>query len=292
MIRLGVTMGDPAGIGPEIIEQALAQPLTGASVRLFGERGSARAGQPTPETGRAQVSFLETAVAAAKAGEIDALCTAPISKSAAQAAGFRFAGHTEFLAERFGVSRVVMMLAGPRLRVALVTTHLALGDVPRALTQEGISETIRLTSESLRRDFGIDLPRIAVAALNPHAGEQGAFGREEIEVITPGIAEAAGCGALVTGPHVPDTVFRQAGSGAFDAVVCMYHDQGLIPLKLLDFEGAVNLTLGLPIVRTSPDHGVAYDIAGTGRASATSMRRALELAVDLTRRRLRSSLRQ
>ena len=286
MIRLGVTIGDPAGIGPEIVEQALQKPLAGASVRIFGQRGSARPGRPTPESGRAQVDFLEAAVAAAKAGDIDALCTAPISKSAAQAAGFSFPGHTEFLAARFGVAHVAMMLAGSRLRVSLVTTHLPVSEVGRALTADGIAETIRLTSASLRRDFGIDLPRIAVAALNPHAGEHGAFGREEIDIITPGIAEAAGCGALITGPHVPDAVFRQAASGAFDAVVCMYHDQGLIPLKLLDFEDAVNLTLGLPIVRTSPDHGVAYDIAGTGRARATSMRKALELAADLCARRL------
>ena len=285
MIRLGVTIGDPAGIGPEIVEQALKKPLAGATVRVFGERGSAQPGRPTPDTGRAQVEFLEAAVAAVKAGEIDALCTAPISKSAAQAAGFAFPGHTEFLAARLGVSHVVMMLAGPRLRVTLATTHVALADVARALTHDGIAETIRLTSASLRRDFGIQLPRIAVAGLNPHAGESGAFGREEIEIITPAIVESAGCGALVTGPHVPDAVFRQAASGTFDAVVCMYHDQGLIPLKLLDFEDAVNVTLGLPIVRTSPDHGVAYDIAGTGRARATSMRKALELAVSLTRRR-------
>jgi 4-hydroxythreonine-4-phosphate dehydrogenase len=291
VIRLGVTIGDPAGIGPEIVEQALQKPLAGASVRVFGERGSAQPGRPSRETGRAQVEFLEAAIAAVKAGEIDALCTAPISKSAAQAAGFAFPGHTEFLAARFGVSRFAMMLAGPRLRVSLVTTHLALADVASALTPDRISDTVCLTAESLHRDFGIHLPRIAVAALNPHAGESGAFGHEELDIITPGITEAAGCGALVTGPHVPDAVFRQAAVGAFDAVVCMYHDQGLIPLKLLDFEDAVNLTLGLPIVRTSPDHGVAYDIAGTGRARATSMRRALELAAELCARRLENQVR-
>jgi 4-hydroxythreonine-4-phosphate dehydrogenase len=284
VIRLGVTIGDPAGIGPEIVERALAHEIQGATVRVFGERGDAEPGKPTAKTGRAQVEFLEAAVAAARAGEIDALVTAPISKAGAQAAGFAFPGHTEFLAARFGVPRVVMMLAGPHLRVALVTTHLALADVPGALTQEGIAETIRITHESLRRDFGIAKPRIAVAGLNPHAGEGGAFGREEIEIIAPAVAKTG-----ASGPHVPDAVFRQAAEGRFDAVVCMYHDQGLIPLKLLDFEDAVNVTLGLPLVRTSPDHGVAYDIAGTGKARPNSMRRALELAAELTQKRLNSA---
>src|SRR5262249_6521691 len=181
-------------------------------------------------------------------------------------------------------SRVVMMLAGPRLRVALVTTHLALADVPRVLAREGVRETIRITAEALRRDFGIAAPRIAVAGLNPHAGEGGAFGREEIESLAPAIADAAAEGR-VSGPHVPDAVFRQAAEGRFDVVVCMYHDQGLIPLKLIDFEDAVNVTLGLPIVRTSPDHGTAYDIAGKGIARARSMQRAIALAVEVLDRR-------
>ena len=253
--------------------------------------------------GRAQVAYLEAAVLAARGGEIDGLVTAPIHKAACLQAGFQFPGHTEFLAwhlERR--NRVAMMLAGPHLRVVPVTTHVALADVPRALSIDGIARAAALTLMALREDFGIERPRVAVCGLNPHAGESGHFGDEEQTVIGPAIEAVAG-GPLasafsfeLSGPHVPDAVFRQAaappiGEGRFDAVLAMYHDQGLIPLKLLDFDEGVNVTLGLPLVRTSPDHGVAYDIAGTGQVRDASFRAALRLARELVaRRRLRAQM--
>jgi len=310
-VRIGVTLGDPCGIGPEVLVRALARPPAGVEIVLYGDAGvleraggappgcalhevtrlearDALPGRPTTRSARAQIEYLEAAAAAARAGELDALVTGPISKSAAAQAGFAFPGHTEYLAVALGApSRVVMMLAGPRLKVTLVTIHLALRDVSARLDRESVRETIFVTAQALRSDFGIVHPRLAVAALNPHAGESGAFGDEEKRIIGPAIEEAAvQCGwALVSGPHVPDAVFRQAAQGAYDAVVCMYHDQGLIPVKLLDFDEAVNVTLGLPIVRTSPDHGVAYDIAGSGRARATSTERALAMAAELAGRR-------
>jgi 4-hydroxythreonine-4-phosphate dehydrogenase len=321
-----VTLGDPAGVGPELVVRALAQEGQG-DVIVFGDRQvleraahllqmepprrvvpvTELSAVPPPRSaagGRAQVAYLEAAILAARAGEIDGLVTAPIHKAACLEAGFQFPGHTEFLAfhlERR--NRVAMMLAGPRLRVVPVTTHVALADVPRALSIDGIARAAALTLTALREDFGIERPRVAVAALNPHAGEGGHFGDEEETVIAPAIEAVAG-GPLasafsfeLSGPHVPDAVFRQAtaapvGEGRFDAVLAMYHDQGLIPLKLVDFEEGVNVTLGLPIVRTSPDHGVAYDIAGTGQVRDTSFRAALRLARELVaRRRLRAQMR-
>ncbi len=324
--RLAITLGDPSGIGAEIIARTLAAaPALAARAHIFGDAGvlargarvagvtlpaltlhqvtqldlerDAPHGQPTRAGGAAQVAYLEAATRALAAREpgarLDALITAPISKAAAQAAGFGFPGHTEFLAARAGAVPVAMMLAGPRLRVVLATIHVALADVPRLLTSAAVTQAIMLAAAALRRDFALARPRIAVAGLNPHAGEQGAFGDEEARIIAPAIAaardQAAAAGTDVdveiSGPHVPDAVFRAASEGRFDAVVCMYHDQGLIPVKLLDFEEAVNVTLGLPYPRTSPDHGVAYDIAGQGVARATSFQRALELADRLARGR-------
>lgn len=324
-MTIGVTLGDPAGVGPELVVRALAQEGQG-DVVVFGDRHVLeQAAQlsrvepprrvvpvtklsaiPPPRSaagGRAQVAYLEAAVLAARGGEIDGLVTAPIHKAACREAGFQFPGHTEFLAwylERR--NRVAMMLAGPHLRVVPVTTHIALADVPRALSIDGIARAAALTLMALREDFGIERPRVAVCGLNPHAGEGGHFGDEEQTVIAPAIEAVAG-GPLansfsfeLSGPHVPDAVFRQAaaapvGEGRFDAVLAMYHDQGLIPLKLVDFDDGVNVTLGLPIVRTSPDHGVAYDIAGTGRVRDASFRAALRLARELVaRRRLRAQM--
>jgi 4-hydroxythreonine-4-phosphate dehydrogenase len=319
--RIGITLGDPAGIGPEIVAAALADAAPALRQRLMifcdrpildrafaqvtggrvppeikiVDRGmlsadKAVSGQPTAASAAAQIAYLEAAVAAARGHSIAGLVTAPISKRSARQAGFAFAGHTEFLAERLGATHVAMMFAGPRLKVVLATVHLALAEVPAALTAEGITRTARLAAESLARDFGLrDRPvRLGVLGLNPHAGEHGLFGREEAEIIGPAIAACQrelGSAVEVSGPLVPDAAFRQAADGAFDVLVAMYHDQGLIPVKLIDFEKAVNVTLGLPIVRTSPDHGVAYDIAGTGKARPDSFIAALRLADELVERR-------
>jgi 4-hydroxythreonine-4-phosphate dehydrogenase len=241
-------------------------------------------GKPNGASGLAQLAYLTAAVDAALAGEVRALVTAPISKEWIARAGFNFPGHTEYLAARAGVSEFAMMLAGPRLRVTVATTHVPFKDVPRLLSVDGIASTIWLTAEGLAHRFGIAAPRVAVAGLNPHAGEAGRFGDEEDRLVRPAIDKArariaaAKLGATVDGPLVPDSVFRQAAGGAYDAVVALYHDQGLIPLKLIHFDDGVNLTLGLPFVRTSPDHGTAYDIAGTGRARAQSFLAAFDLA--------------
>jgi len=307
-MRIGVTLGDPAGIGPELVRAVCDG---GDDLVVYGDAilcAGVRAelvpvtsldgvvpGVPSEATGRAQVAYLEAAVADVAAGKLDALVTAPIHKASCLAAGFAFPGHTEFLQARLGAGAVTMMFAGPRMRVSLATIHHALGDVPRVLSAEAIAVAIVQTTEALVRDFGVAAPRIAVAGLNPHAGEQGHFGDDETRVITPAIDVArarlatAGIAAELFGPRVPDAVFRDHLDGRFDAVVAMYHDQGLIPVKVVDFEEAVNLTLGLPIVRTSPDHGVAYDIAGTKRARATSFGAALRLARELTARRLNRS---
>jgi 4-hydroxythreonine-4-phosphate dehydrogenase len=307
---IGVTMGDPAGIGPELVRRVCdgaddvviygdARLLAGVNARVVAvsDLEGVTPGVPTAETGKAQVDYLEAAVADARAGRIAALTTAPIHKASSIAAGFAFPGHTEFLAERLGVPRVTMMFAGPRMKVALATIHLALADVPRRLDDKSIVTTIVHTAEALARDFGLERPRIAVAGLNPHAGESRHFGDEEPRLIAPAIAAAqAELGALatVTGPHVPDAVFRDALDGKHDAVVAMYHDQGLIPVKLVDFEEAVNVTLGLttaagsPFIRTSPDHGTAHDIAGKGIARTTSFAAALRLARELAGRRAKT----
>jgi 4-hydroxythreonine-4-phosphate dehydrogenase len=316
---IGISLGDPAGVGPEVVVRALAERPRLRAV-VFGDPGVldraaalAGVGPPAPEvvravtrlgpdqvvpgepneiSGRAQVEYLAAASQAALRGEVSALVTAPISKAWAGQAGFAFPGHTEYLAHAAGVSEFAMMLAGPTLRTTLATTHLPLHGVSSALSVERIASVTWLTARSLREDFGVALPRVAVAGLNPHAGEGGRFGDEERRLVLPAIElvqrrlSAAGVAARVSGPHVPDAVFREAAQGAFDAVVALYHDQGLIPIKLLHFDEAVNLTLGLPFIRTSPDHGTAYDIAGAGRARPQSFLAALDLAATLTEKRL------
>ena len=307
-MRIGVTLGDPAGIGPELVRAVCDG---GDDLVVYGDAilcAGVRAelvpvtsldgvvpGAPTEATGRAQVAYLENAVADAAAGKLDALVTAPIHKASCRAAGFAFPGHTEFLQARLGAAAVTMMFAGPRMRVSLATIHHALAEVPRVLSAEAIAVAIVQTAEALVRDFGVDAPRVAIAGLNPHAGEEGHFGDDETRVIVPAIEvargrlAAAGVAAELWGPRVPDAVFREHLEARFDAVVAMYHDQGLIPVKLIDFEEAVNVTLGLPIVRTSPDHGVAYDIAGRGRARTTSFAAALRLARELAARRVNAA---
>ena len=210
------------------------------------------------------------------------IVTCPINKAAINAAGYHFPGHTELLAERCGIEKVVMMLAGERLKVCLVTTHLAYRDVPARLSREEILQTVRITAQAFRHQFGIQQPRLAVLALNPHASENGLFGDEEQRIIAPAIEAAQAEGITADGPHSADTLFHFAAKGAYDAVICMYHDQGLIPLKLLHFDDAVNVTLGLPIVRTSVDHGTAYDLAGTGTANTASLIAALKMAEQMT----------
>ncbi|MEO6950807.1 MAG: 4-hydroxythreonine-4-phosphate dehydrogenase PdxA [Polyangia bacterium] len=307
MKPVGITLGDPAGIGPEIVARALALPWS-APLRVFGDRGvieraaavckvvprafelvevtalhAAVAG--SPEVGAAQVAYLEAALREARAGALSALCTAPIHKAACKRAGFAFPGHTELLAARLSPTEVplsvTMMLAGPRLRVSLATVHIAVSEVPVALAiGDPIVRAIVQTVDTLVTSFGLARPRVAVCGLNPHAGEAGHFGDEELRLIEPAIerARAQRPGALIVGPSVPDAIFRDAVTGKHDAVVAMYHDQGLIPVKLVDFEEAVNVTLGLPLLRTSPDHGVAYDIAGQGIARPTSFFAALRMA--------------
>jgi len=316
MKPIAISLGDPAGIGPEVVARALAE-RPDADVRVFGDAGVlARAavavgvaapsparvravtnlaagevtpGRPNDVSGLAQLAYLRAATDAALAGEVAALVTAPISKEWIARAGFTFPGHTEYLAARAGVREFAMMLAGPVLRVTVATTHVPLKDVPRLLTADGIASTIWLTAEGLARRFGIAQPRVAVAGLNPHAGEAGRFGDEENRLVRPAVDKArarlaaAGLRATIDGPLVPDSVFRQAAHGEFDAVVALYHDQGLIPLKLLHFDDGVNITLGLPFVRTSPDHGTAYDIAGQGKARAQSFLAALDLAIASSR---------
>jgi 4-hydroxythreonine-4-phosphate dehydrogenase len=241
-----------------------------------------------PAAGAAQLAYLEAAFDAVRRGDADALCTAPVSKAQVARALPGFVGHTEWLEARCGGRRSVMMLAGEKLKVALATNHVAFFGLRRALTPARIADTIAIAHAALREDLGIARPRLALAALNPHAGEEGAFGGEEPTLLARALALAARRGARAAGPFPADSVFFRAALGEFDAVVALYHDQGLIPVKLLDAVGgdpAVNVTLGLPIVRTSPDHGVAYGIAGEGKASAASMIAALRLAARIARTR-------
>ncbi len=241
-------------------------------------------GRPTQVTSQAMAAYIRTAVTGTAAGDFSAVVTCPISKKSLNEAGIRYPGHTEMLADLTDSPRYRMMMAGTRLRVVLVTIHEPLAEVSGLLSADKIADCIEMTASSLRRDFALSRPRIAVAGLNPHSGEQGMFGREEIEVIAPAVRQYRG-EADISGPWPPDTVFYKAAQGEFDAVVCMYHDQGLIPFKLLHFADGVNVTLGLPIVRTSVDHGTAYDIAGQGIADAASLDAAWRLAVDIARNR-------
>ena len=328
---LAITLGDPAGVGPEIIVkawQALRQ--SGPEFFVVGDSGSlasaptaepgltkaisspddvgaifARAipvldlplktsvvaGQPTASSTPQILRWIETAVGLALSGTVSGVVTAPIAKAPLYEAGFKFPGHTEFLgaltaAARFDGERgPVMMLAAADLRVALVTVHEPLARVSSRLTLEAIVRTGLVTAQALNRDFGIAEPRLAVAALNPHAGEGGGIGREEIEIVEPAVRALQALGIAALGPWPADTLFHAEARARSDAVICLYHDQALIPIKMLDFWGGVNVSLGLPIVRTSPDHGTAFDIAGRGVARADSLIAAIRMAADIARRR-------
>jgi 4-hydroxythreonine-4-phosphate dehydrogenase len=324
---IAVTMGDPAGIGPEIIAKALARteiatlcrPLVIGDAAVL-ERGigivgtrlrleilttgvppeelspgkiylrpvgklapvDREFGRPSVAGGEAMFRFITEAARLCLSGEAAALVTAPINKEAMNRAGHDYPGHTELLAELTGSRDFVMMLAGDRLRVTLVTIHEALADVPQLITRERVLSTIRITHHDLHRYFRPN-PRIAVLALNPHCGEGGMFGREDQLIIRPAVEAARAEGVDATGPLSADTLFHFAVQGDYDAVVCMYHDQGLIPLKLLHFDDGVNVTLGLPIIRTSVDHGTAYNLAGSGAASEQSMVAAIRMAAAMAR---------
>jgi 4-hydroxythreonine-4-phosphate dehydrogenase len=299
--RLAITLGDPRGIGPEIVAQALEQPpdaeitLVGAEDQIAGLPAARRVGVGTwglgsgdrPEdrartirAGRVAGHAVESAVKLALTGEVDAIVTAPAHKHALHLAGFPFPGHTEWLAKLAGGVDVAMMLASAELRVVLVTTHVPFRDVPALLTVDRVTRVGRITRQALGDWFGLASPRLAVCAVNPHAGESGLFGDEEERVLRPA-AEALGA----AGPLPADTVFVRAMRGEFDAVLAPYHDVGMTAIKVASFGRAVNVTLGLPFPRTSPDHGTALDIAGAGKADASSMRAAIELAAQLARRR-------
>jgi len=284
--RIGITLGDCAGIGPEIVELALKSGRVPDSTEyvVIGRQPNCELGEPTPETARAAGAALEEAVTLARRGELNAVVTGPIHKARMYEVGFRFPGQTEFFAERCGVKSFAMCLTGGKLTVALVTAHIPVRKVPRALKQSEIVRVGLLLDEFLC-SRGKTASRIAVAGLNPHAGESGKLGLEEIEIISPAIAalksEIRNPKSEITGPHSPDTVFYRAIQGEFDAVLCTYHDQGLIPLKLHAFHSGVNVTLGLPFPRTSPDHGTAFEIAGKNIARPDSMIAAINLAVEL-----------
>lgn len=283
MPRIVITLGDPAGVGPEVVDLALASftPPAGIEIDVIGDRSAGVPGQPDSRSAAAALAALDEAVARLKDGRADGVVTGPVSKEGLQALGFPYPGQTEYFADAFGVPDFGMLLTGPTLSVGLATIHEPLARVPGLLTPERILRIGLLTADFLKRR-GIARPRIAVAGLNPHAGENGAFGDEETTVIAPAIATLNASGtANFTGPAVPDAIFRDAAQGKFDAVLAMYHDQGLIPLKLLDFDSAVNVTLGLPKPRTSPDHGTAFSIAGKDLADPSSMIAAIRLACEL-----------
>lgn len=307
--RIAISLGDPSGIGPEVTAKALRD----ARVRralvpvVFGDAAHAslarefhavsalpakdrRPGRPSRAGGLAQHAYITAAVAAAQAGEVDGLCTAPVSKEAITKVGIPFVGHTELLADAFGCE-VVMLMDGPRLRVALATNHLPLASVPKALSVPRLLAALRLLDRSLAPVLG-RRPRIAVCGLNPHAGEGGVMGSEEVNVIAPALHAARRARLDVHGPFAADGLFAKAARGfPFDVALAMFHDQGLVATKTLDFERTVNVTLGLPVPRTSPDHGVAYDIAGKGRADAApmihAMLKAAAFASAVTRRATR-----
>ncbi len=310
---IALSCGDPAGVGPEIAARAWAE--LGGDLPFFyiGDARHLPDGTPhatiadpsetaaaarhalpvlqhdfphpadpghiDPANAQAVIDVITRAVHLVQSGAAGALCTAPINKQALkQGAGFAYPGHTEFLAALAGVDTVVMMLACEALRVVPATIHIPLHEVPAALNAQGLRDTIRITNSALRRDFGIDRPRIAVAGLNPHAGEGGTMGREEITLIAPVLETLRNDGLNIAGPLPADTMFHPEARARYDAAIAMYHDQALIPIKTLDFARGVNVTLGLPFVRTSPDHGTALDIAGQGRADARSLIEALKMA--------------
>jgi 4-hydroxythreonine-4-phosphate dehydrogenase len=284
--RIAITAGDPAGIGPEVAGKAAGDPrvLQACEPLVYAPPNASTftPGVLSADAGRAAHDVIVRAVSDAMDGTVQAIATAPINKEAFRLAGLKWAGHTDLLAHLTGARRVAMMFYSERLIVVLATVHIPLADVPVALTRERLQATIALTAEAVPRFTKVP-PRIAVAGLNPHAGEHGLFGGEEECVIAPAIAECRARGVDVSGPYPADTVFVRAARGEFDVVVACYHDQGLIPVKLLSFGRAVNVTLGLPIVRTSVDHGTAFDIAGKGIADPESMIAAVLLAARLAR---------
>lgn len=325
-LLIGITMGDPCGIGPEIILKSLnvspikklAHYVIIGNQRVFDltareldlpvsyqmvthlpdkdtkypvsllsigdiDRGLMKRKIPTAEGGDLSVQCVIRGINLAMSGHIDALVTAPICKEAVHLGGYGYPGHTEMLQIFSGAKRVVMLMVGGKLRVAFATTHIAIKDVPQAITVENILETITITDNHLKQYFDIKKPRIAVCGLNPHAGEEGIFGDEERKVIIPAVEKAKGKGIECDGPVSADTIYHKAVKGAYDVVVAIYHDQGAIPLKFHAFETGVNITLGIPFVRTSPDHGTAYDIAGKGIASPHSMMEAIKTAVRMAR---------
>jgi 4-hydroxythreonine-4-phosphate dehydrogenase len=328
---LALTLGDPAGVGPEIVVKAWrelratgpaffvvgdaqsvasAPTSTAAAVRSISNpdeavgvfpnaipvldlplRGPVIAGQPTSAAAGAIIQWIETAVGLALSGTVGGVVTAPIAKAPLYAAGFKFPGHTEFLGELTsaasfdGARGPVMMLTAADLRVTLVTVHEPLAKVSSALSIQAVVNAGLVTAQALRRDFGIAKPRLAVAGLNPHAGESGTIGREEVEVVEPAVRALKDLGVDARGPYPSDTLFPAEVRETYDAALCLYHDQALIPIKMLDFWGGVNVTLGLPIVRTSPDHGIAFDIAGRGVARPDSLIAALRLADQIARTR-------
>lgn len=328
---LALTLGDPAGIGPEIIVKAwralkdqgpaffvvgdaravgsaptstagLVRPVSSPSeveamfptaipVLDLPLRGPVVAGQPTAAAAPAIIQWIETAVGLALSKTVSGVVTAPIAKAPLYAAGFKFPGHTEFLGELTsaasfdGARGPIMMLAAADLRVTLVTVHEPLSQVAGRLDIQSVVNAGLVTAQALRRDFGIAQPRLAVAGLNPHAGESGTIGREEVEIVEPAVRALKDLGIDASGPYPADTLFPAEVRATYDAAVCLYHDQALIPIKMLDFWGGVNVTLGLPIVRTSPDHGTAFDIAGRGNARPDSLIAAIRLAAEIARRR-------
>ena len=282
--RIAITVGDPAGIGPEIAARAADDTRVRDSCEtvIYAPPPNTHftPGELAAEAGRAAYDCIVRAVDDARAGAVDAIATAPINKLAFARAGIPWKGHTDLLAHLCGVSRVAMLFHAPELDVVLATVHVPLSDVPHLLTRELMVDIIRLTARSMP-DFGVSRPRIAVAGLNPHAGEDGLLGTEDLATIAPAVDDARASGINVSGPHPADTIFTRATRGEFDVVIACYHDQGLIPIKLLSFGRAVNVTIGLPIVRTSVDHGTAFDIAGKGLADPGSMIEAVLLAARL-----------
>ncbi|MBI5018491.1 MAG: 4-hydroxythreonine-4-phosphate dehydrogenase PdxA [Deltaproteobacteria bacterium] len=317
-LRIGLTCGEPAGIGAEVAVRALAEGLpAGVEPVLVGPRAvweqaaalvGARSalegrelwapsedlrpdwawGRPTARSGRIAAEAVEHAARACLERRLDAMVTAPLTKEGLAAAGRPYPGHTELLEALCGGAKATMMLAGPRLRVVLVTTHAALADVPRLVTREAVLHAIEAAHRGLTADLGIARPRLAVTGLNPHCGEGGLLGCEERETIAPALDAARAAGISAEGPFAADGLFPRAFEGEFDAVVAMYHDQGLVALKLAHFHEGVNVTLGLPLVRTSPDHGTAFDRAGRGTARADSFREAVRQAAEIAGRRLGS----
>ena len=280
---IGITIGDAAGVGPEIIHEAVNSGLVPGHVRyrVIGDTTGIVAGQPGAESARRGWEAMKESVALLKAGEIQGVVTGPVSKAAMYELGFQYPGQTEYYAESFGVTDFTMCLTGPHLTVALATIHLPLREVPGSLTTEGIIRTGRLLHHFCRQR-GHSYPRIAVAGLNPHAGEKGKIGDEDEEIIRPAVEELNRTHpGVFEGPSSPDVVFYHAYRRDYHAVLCMYHDQGLIPLKMVDFREGVNVTLGLPFPRTSPDHGTAFEIAGRGIARPDSMIAAISLAAQL-----------